>query len=335
MGLLFFGLHPVTAEAVLSTASENQLVQALGVLGFLVCCTGKESEGLAWNQSAAAAGFVGVGAFCDPSLFWLFPALVFLVRSLRPLPWSRLAPAGVALVLGLVLHGSWAPQTSAPFGFLTEPSNLPLFLLDGLRGLVTFQPLGLRHLYWDYLHLSGLLSLVSILLLSLLGVVAYRLRWWAPLLPWSVVLYLLSAAPDVTVSSLPDSPGFGSFLYLPLTFLVLGLVQLYSSVGGSTRWRGGGLTKVAAVIVIGLQMLLLQQTQHDWKSNLDLGKSAIRLQPDQGAGYVWVGDALLLTRDCSPSLPWYRRSVEVDPSYAPGYFKFIGCLAQLEQNNEA
>ena len=136
MGLLFFGLHPVTAEAVLSTASVNQLVQALGVLGFLVCCTGKESEGLAWNQSAAAAGFVGVGAFCDPSLFWLFPALVFLVRSLRPLPWSRLAPAGVALVLGLVLHGSWAPQTSAPFGFLTEPSNLPLFLLDGLRGIV-------------------------------------------------------------------------------------------------------------------------------------------------------------------------------------------------------
>ena len=335
MGLLFFGLHPVTAEAVLSTASMNQLGQALGVLGFLVCCTGKDSEGLAWGQSTAAAGFVGIGAFCEPSTLWLFPALVFLVRSLRPLPWSRLAPAGVSLVFGLGLHGSWAPQTPPPFGFLTEPSNLPLFLLDGLRGLVTFQPLGLRHLYWDYLHLSGLLSLVSVLLLSLLGVVAYRLRWWAPLLPWSVVLYLLSAALGVTVTTLPDSPGFGSFLYLPLTFLVLGLVQLYSSAGGSARWRGGSPTKVAAAVVIGLQMLLLQQTQNDWKSNLDLGKSAIRIQPNQGAGYVWVGDALLLTRDCSPSLPWYRRSVEVEPSYAPGYFKFISCLAQLGQNNEA
>jgi tetratricopeptide (TPR) repeat protein len=112
-------------------------------------------------------------------------------------------------------------------------------------------------------------------------------------------------------------------------------VQLYSSAGGSARWRGGSLTKGAAVIVIVLQLLLLQQTQHDWKSNLDLGKSAIRIQPNQGAGYVWVGDAVLLTSDCSPSLPWYRRSVEVDPSYTPGYFKFIACLAQRGQNNEA
>lgn len=336
-GLLFFGLHPVTAEAVLFISAQSELTLTAGLLGAGLLLDPREGRTPSWRAATAAGACVALAAFSKESGLILAPALgLFLVRC-RGCRWERLAPSALAcaVVLALRLIALGGLRTGGEGDLPGALHNLPLLLADGLRALLTMQPIGLRHLSWDYEELGfGWVLGASIATLAVAGLCA-AVRRSAPLLPWSFALFLVALGPAALITTVDGWGGFGRYLYVPLAAAVLGGVQGLQAVARHPRWRAGRGFALGIALVLLLEAWLIQGAQQDWQDDEALGLSAVRLRPEQGVGYTWVAQALQRGGGCEPALPWYQASVHRDPDYHPGFQNLVICLVHTGRSEDA
>lgn len=344
VALLFFGLHPVAGQAVLFASAQTDLLLLLCLLGIALVLDPADPGGRAASRERirslrliGAAALSLIASLSKESAFLLVPLLLALLVRRRGLSGRAILPALATLSLGLALRLSSLDGLDS--GLAGGPSNavrhLPLLLVDALRAMATSMPVGLRHLYYDYSPVPGLVACGSGLLLAGLGVLAWRSRLYAPLAPWCFAMFVAALGPVALVTTVPGWGGFGRFLYVPLPFVLVALAQAATSLQGRAPWRFGRPAALAAGLLLGLQVLSLQGAQSDWSSDEALGASAVRLRPGQGLGYTWVGQALQRDGDCSDALPWYRQSARVDPSYHPGMQNLAICLIQVGHLHQA
>lgn len=355
IAVLWFGLHPVTAEAVLFVSAQSELLMALLLLAALLVADGDSgarkqdaeapfepaggrSAGGPW-RAAAAAPLVLLALLSKETVLLALPVVTWWLR-IRGGRWRDLLllwlPVGAwALLreLATATAGPSAGRQGLP-GLAALVEGSLLVLGDGLRSLPCARPIGLRHLSFEYAHLGPAWAAASAATLSLLGVAAWLLRRRAPLLLVAAGVFLGMVGPVVLVATVPGWGGFGRYLYLPAAFLALAVVQ-----GAGELWRARPRARAALAVLGGLALAAslsgLGRALDDWRSNESLGRSQVRNRPDLGVGYGWLGQVDLDRGDWAAAAEHYRLAIEVDPGYHPAFQNLAICLLRMGQAAEA
>lgn len=290
---LIFALHPATAGAWLFCSAVSEPLAVAGLLGaVLLLDPGERGSKVSWGRAVGAASLFFVALLYKETPLVAAPFLaVWLVRG-RLLTASRLAPAGLAAALYLVLRQRALGGIQAGDGgtaWLDVLHRAPLVAADGLFALVRMGPTGLRHLHSEYAEVSlGVAAAAALVVLSV-AAVAWRLRLRAPLLPLFVSLHLATLAPVALVATVEGWGGFGRYLYPAWAFGAIALAQV-----GRELWRvppGRVIVGVAAVAAVVVGQAQLRQGMNDWSTPEQLALSGVRNAPEVGIHYCWLAQA--------------------------------------------
>jgi hypothetical protein len=177
LAVFFFACHPVTAEAYLWSSALPESLAAAGLLGavlILDCRAGGHQHGPRTWVAAVAAGLVFfAGLFTKEVVLAALPALGIFLVFVRGVRARHLLPTVIAGIVFIVV------RTAALAGLqatgidsvhrLQALKVYPVLLLDGVRAMLTMQPIGIRHLSWEYAYCWRSQSYS-----------AGKLRWFSP-----------------------------------------------------------------------------------------------------------------------------------------------------------
>lgn len=324
---LLFAFHPVIAEAFLFVSAMTDTLGAAGVLAaaLLLDRLGTDGrtrgEGTRWGI-ALLAGLVCLAGLLTkevvvmalpPLAVWLWRRRGVALRYQAPLLGAVVAYAGLRLVGLGGLHAAPAAGSQR----LTAVANLPLLLADGIRGLITLQPVGYRELAFEYEVVSvGWVAAATGLVVAVVAV-AFLLRRKVPLLAVGVAVLVLMLLPVALVTTVRGWGGFGRYLYLPWAALALGVAQ--GALAAETwlaprmrRWHWIGVGVLAAGYLV-TQQVGLREALHVYTSNRTLAESAVLVAPHVGHGYWWVGRIHASEGDHESAVRFYEAAMARTP----------------------
>ena len=326
LGVLFFACHPVTAEAYLWASAISEPMAAAGLLGAVLLLDHgcREKDG-GW-AAAVLAGFVlFAGLLSKEAVLMALPAASLYLWRPRGVRLRHLAPLWIAAACFLVLR-AWALgglQAGGAGGGqrLDALRNYPVLLIDGLRAMLGMLPVGIRHLSWEYDHVTWGLSLAAAAVCLVILGVALALRTKTPLLLLAALVTGLMLAPIALVSTIPGWGGFGRYLYVPLAFLTLALGEMGLT---AQRWLRAHRPRlrlavpllVAAVLLV--EQVGLRRALWTYANQENLARSAIEIYPDGPDGYEWLGNVYVERGDLAAALRCFRAATERGPElYRP------------------
>ncbi len=318
---VLFAFHPVCAEAVVFVSSLTDLAAAAGLLGatLLLDRAGRrdgepEPSALrATSLALVAAILLLVGLLNKEVILMALPPLALWLWLGRGVPLRLLAPLVVVSLgfLGLraVMLGGLEASGGSAEQRLQALIHTPLLFADGLRALVTLNPVGYRELAYEYTRATpGVVAASTAVSLLVAAVAGYCCRR-RPLLAVGLGVYFLMLAPVALVTTIVGWGGFGRYLYLPWAFVLLGLAEVSLRAWPSLTGR---LTRPLAVtILVGVSgYLTLQQVQlraayEAYWSEEAIPIAALRIAPDAATGYVWIGNGLMNVPDLEGAKEWY------------------------------
>lgn len=336
-----FAVHPVTAEAYLWVSAISEPLSVAGVLGACLildrwCRSGRRS--LPAAAAAAVAMLAGllskeaVAAALPPLTWYLWAARGVRRRQLAA-PWAAVAvylALRVSALDGLQATGAGGGQRFAAL------RNLPVLVLDGLRALVTLQPVGVRQLYWDYRDITVTTALIAAVAVTAGCAVAWRLRRRLPLIPTAVAVLICMLAPIALITTAPGWGGFGRYLYLPLGMVALAVAQAVRSGLGNGLGRPIRLAIAAAVIIfIALELVGLRQALAVFHSQENLARASVELQPHAPDGWEWLGNHFLAVGDVAAAARCWERAVAIEPGIERPRHNLSVALLALGRPSEA
>ncbi|HJV23527.1 MAG TPA: hypothetical protein VJ570_12565 [Holophagaceae bacterium] len=305
-GALVFALHPVQTEAVAYVSGRSASLMATGFLAAL----------LAVVRGRPVAALLGFGcAVAAKETALIFPAVVLILPDGdgEPAPrWVRrgIPILGLGLLGGLLLH----PAYGRLVGFSLEVRGASAQLQSALVG---FGYLGRKLLWpvglnidpplavpggWTSGTASTLLILVG--LGALAGAAARRRPWLA----FGFSCFLLTLLP--VLGPLPRlDPANERHLYLPLA----GGAILVAGLCAEPRLRPWALP--AAAVACGLMALGLQVRLGDYRSEIALWESSLRVAPDNARARNNLGTALALAGRRAEAQEAYREALRLRPDY--------------------
>jgi len=324
VAVLFFACHPVTAEAYLWSSALPEPLAAAGLLGAVLILdrrSGESQDGPRLWVAAVAAGLVFfAGLFAKEVVLAALPALgLFLViaRGVRLRYLVPVAAAGVVFVLlrtaalaGLQATGADTVQR------LQALKVYPVLVLDGLFAMLTMQPIGIRHLSWEYAALGWGTSAGAAALCLALLVAAVALRRTLPLALAAALTTGLMLLPIALVATVPGWGGFGRYLYLPLAITALALAELGQwahralAINKPRLWWGVPLIVMTALIVeqVGLRRALWVYTNQE-----NLAHAAIEIFPEGPDGWEWLGNVHIEKGELEEARECFREATERGP----------------------
>ena len=324
VAVFFFACHPVTAEAYLWASAISEPMSTAGLLaaGLLLDrgCGGGRTGSRAWMAASSAGAVLFAGMLSKEAVLMALPAVsLFLVtvRRVRPrflIPaWS--AGAAFLLLRSLALAGLQATGTGT--GQRLEALKIyPILLLDGLRAMATMQPIGIRHLSWEYAAVGWRASAVaSILCLALLGV-AIALRRTVPLALAALLTTGLMLLPIALVATVPGWGGFGRYLYVPLAVTSLALAEGGLWVHRKLAVRRPRLRwAVPAIVATALifELAGLQRALWVYANQENLARAAIEIFPDGPDAWEWLGNVYIERGDLEAARECYQKATERGP----------------------
>jgi tetratricopeptide (TPR) repeat protein len=325
VAVLFFAIHPVTAEAYLWASALPEPLAAAGLLAAALildrCCNERRTGARAWSAAAVAGLVFFAGLLAKEVVLMALPALsLFLVR-VRPVRVRFLAPVWIAGAVFLVLRSlalSGLQAAGADGSQRLEALKVyPVLILDGLRAMLTMTPVGIRHLSWEYTSLGWGVSLAAAAVCVALFAGAVALRRTAPLLLTSGLTTGLMLAPIALVATVPGWGGFGRYLYVPLAFTALALAQSTTVLWHwQPRLRWAIALMVAAVLVV--ETIGLRHALRVYSSQESLARAAIEIFPDGPDGWEWLGNVFLERGELEAALECYKDATERGPElYRP------------------
>jgi len=346
VAVLFFACHPVTAEAYLWSSALPEPLAAAGLLGAVLILdrrTVEDRDGPRIWVAAVAAGLVFfAGLFAKEVVLAALPALgLFLVvaRGVRLRYLVPVAAAGCAFVLirtvalaGLQATGADSVQRLAAL------KVYPVLTLDGIVAMLTMQPIGIRHLSWEYAALGwGTSAGAASLCVALLGV-AIVLRRILPLTLAATLTTGLMLLPIALVATVPGWGGFGRYLYLPLAITALALAEF-----GLWAHRALKATKprlwwaVPLIIAIALivEQVGLRRALWVYANQENLAHAAIEIFPDGPDGWEWLGNVHIEKGEIEEARECFRKATERGPELFRPRHNFAAALLYTGMPAEA
>ena len=324
VAVLFFACHPVTAEAYLWSSALPEPLAAAGLLGAVLILDRRAGDGQdgprLWVAAVAAGLVFFAGLFAKEVVLAALPALgLFLViaRGVRLRYLVPVAAAGVVFVLlrtaalaGLQATGADTVQR------LQALKVYPVLVLDGLFAMLTMQPIGIRHLSWEYAALGWGTSAGAAALCLALLVAAVALRRTLPLALAAALTTGLMLLPIALVATVPGWGGFGRYLYLPLAITALALAELGQwahralAITKPRLWWGVPLIVMTVLIVeqVGLRRALWVYANQE-----NLAHAAIEIFPDGPDGWEWLGNVHIEKGEIEEARECFREATERGP----------------------
>jgi tetratricopeptide (TPR) repeat protein len=248
------------------------------------------------------------------------------------------AAAALFLALRMAALGGMKAAGATLEQRLLAIRNLPVLLLDGVRAMLAMQPIGPRHLSYDYAHLDWTWSILAGVVVVALTAGAWYLRRSYPLLlvAWAVTGAML--LPAVMVTTVPGWGGFARYLYVPWAFVALALTQggcvLFSWLAAQRRH----LVPVALLLLIGYataQQIGLRQALYAYSSQEGLARTSIAIAPHVPEGYEWLGNVYLMQNDLRLALHYYQEALQRAPHLYRPRNNVAACLVRLGRPAEA
>jgi hypothetical protein len=324
VAVLFFACHPVTAEAYLWSSALPEPLAAAGLLGAVLILDRSAEESRIgssiWVGAIAAGLILFAGLLAKEVVLAALPALgLFLVvaRGVRLRHLVPAAAAGFAFVLlrTAVLAGLQATGADSAhrWGALKV---YPVLLLDGLRAMLTMQPIGIRHLSWEYADLGWGASAGAAVLCLVLLVVVVTVRRTLPLMLAATLTTCLMLLPIALVATVPGWGGFGRYLYLPLAITALALAELglwahrALAVSKPRLWWAVPLIVVTALVAeqVGLRRALWVYSNQE-----NLALAAIEIFPEGPDGWEWLGNIHIERGELEEARECFRKATERGP----------------------
>jgi tetratricopeptide (TPR) repeat protein len=324
LAVFFFACHPVTAEAYLWSSALPESLAAAGLLGAILILDrrveSRQAGARVWVAAIAAGLVLLAGLFTKEVVLAALPVLclfLVLVRGLRARHLIPVAGAGVIflVVRTAALAGLQATGTDAEHR-LQALKVYPVLLLDGLRAMLTMQPVGIRHLSWEYAGLSWGASAAAAALCLLLLATTVVLRRRAPLALAAALTTGLVLLPIALVATVPGWGGFGRYLYVPLAMTGLALAELGLLVYRKLSAQQPRLRRavpVIVVVVLTIEILGLQRALWVYSNQENLARAAIEIFPDGPDGWEWLGNVYLDRNDLEAARECYREATERGP----------------------
>jgi len=189
-------------------------------------------------------------------------------------------------------------------------------VLDGLFAMLTMQPIGIRHLSWEYAALGWGTSAGAAALCLALLVAAVALRRTLPLALAAALTTGLMLLPIALVATVPGWGGFGRYLYLPLAITALALAELGQwghralAINKPRLWWGVPLIVMTALIVeqVGLRRALWVYANQE-----NLAHAAIEIFPDGPDGWEWLGNVHIEKGEIEEARECFREATERGP----------------------
>jgi tetratricopeptide (TPR) repeat protein len=227
---------------------------------------------------------------------WFAGAVFLLLRSLA--------------LAGLQATGTGADQR------LEALKIYPILLVDGLRAMLTMQPIGIRHLSWEYAAIGWSTSAVAAVLFLALLAVAIHLRRTLPLALAAALTTGLMLLPIALVATVPGWGGFGRYLYVPLAITSLALAELglwvhraLSARRPRFRWAVAAIVTTALIV----ELVSLQRALSVYANQENLARAAIEIYPDGPDGWEWLGNVHIDRGEMEAARECYREATERGP----------------------
>ena len=346
LAVFFFACHPVSAEAYLWSSALPEPLAAAGLLGAVLILdrrAGESRDGPRIWVGAIAAGLVFLaGLFAKEVVLVALPALgLFLVisRGVRLRNLVPVATAGIVFVLFRTAALSGLQATGADSVQRLQALKVyPILVVDGLVAMLTMQPIGIRHLSWEYATFSWGASIGAAALCLALLAAAYTARRSLPLALAAALTTGLMLLPIALVATVPGWGGFGRYLYLPLAITALALAELGLKAHHSLKvskprlWWAVPLIVATALIVeqIGLRHALWVYANQE-----NLANAAIEIFPDGPDGWEWLGNAYIEKGDLEEARECYQAATERGPELFRPRHNLAAALLYTGQPAEA
>jgi len=346
LAVFFFACHPVTAEAYLWSSALPEPLAAAGLLGAALILdrgAAKDRDGPRIWIAAIAAGLVFFfGLLAKEVVLVALPAFgLFLVAS-RGVRLRYLLPAATAGVAFVLL------RTAALSGFQATGADTvqrlqalkvyPILVVDGLVAMLTMQPVGIRHLSWEYANLGWEASAGAATLCLALLVTAYAARRILPLALAAVLTTGLMLLPIALVATVPGWGGFGRYLYLPLAITALALAELglkaHHSLKVSKPRLWWAVPLIVATVLI-FELIGLRHALWVYANQENLANAAIEIFPDGPDGWEWLGNAYIEKGDLEEARECYQAATERGPELFRPRHNLAAALLYTGQPAEA
>jgi tetratricopeptide (TPR) repeat protein len=346
VAVFFFAIHPVTAEAFLWPSALPEPLSAAGLLGAALILdrhAGQSRVGGSPWIAAIAAGVVFLAAlFAKEVVLTALPAIGLFLVVVRGVRARYLVPAVVAGILfilarmaalaGLQATGADTAQR------LTALKIWPVLILDALRAMLTMQPVGIRHLSWEYASLSWLHGATAGTMCLALLAAAVLLRRKMPLALAAALTTGSMLAPIALIATVPGWGGFGRYLYVPLAITCLALAELATWAG---RWLVSNKPRlvwaVPAIVATALivELVGLQRALWVYRNQENLARAAIEVFPDGPDGWEWLGNVYIDRGELEEARECYRQATIRGPELFRPRHNLAGALLYTGRPAEA
>jgi tetratricopeptide (TPR) repeat protein len=346
IAVFFFSCHPVTAEAYLWPSALPEPLAAAGLLAAVLildrgCGDGRRGS-RTWLAAVAAGLVFFAGLLAKEIVLMALPALgLFLVR-VRRVRMRLLVPAacaGVGFVVLRVLALGGLQASGADHGQRIAALKVyPILVFDGLRAMLTMQPIGIRHLSWEYLGLGWGATLAAAGVCTMLLAAAIAMRRTMPLVLEAALTTGLMLAPIALVATVPGWGGFGRYLYVPLAVTSLALAELglwaHRAVAlGSPRLKWSVPLIVSLALVV--ELFGLRRALWVYATQENLARAAIEIFPEGPDGWEWLGNVYLDRGELEAARECYRAATERGPELFRPRHNLAAALLYTGQPAEA
>jgi hypothetical protein len=326
-----FAVHPSICEAVHWINGRSDPMLILFLLSGIVLAQ-------PWIRGAqpGVARVVGIclltfcAALCKETAFVLVPACVALVLSVMraerrriglgaalalAAPW--LAGLGLGFVARTLTLGKLAAGSGSQVGYALV--RIPLLWRDGIVALLVPSASIRASLFTRYREISA----PSVVLSTGLALTLVALAGWAYqrrrpiLLPWFVLVLLVTLAPASLLTSFEGWAGWGRYLYPIAPMFVLALAEL-----GMLAMAGRRLPRWLPVALAAVPILLAAHTfaaGADYRSERQYNIAQIRDDPSSPTGYLQLGSLERFLGRPARAIPLLEKGVSLDPRSKSGW----------------
>jgi Flp pilus assembly protein TadD len=338
-----FAIHPVTAEAFLWASAISESMAVAGLLGAVLIldrwCRNAPTN---WTASCIAGISMLLGLLSKEAVVTALPVMsiyLWRIRGVNPRtligPWTAVVvflALRVHALEGLQATGSGAAQR------LDAIRNLPVLVLDGLGSFFTLQPIGVRHLFWDYRGVTWVESLIAASVLAALAFAAWRARRWAPLVPTALTVTICMLIPISLITTAPGWSGFGRYLYLPWGVTALACAEVLLRLRPLTKdgpFRLRFLLIGSVWVFLIVEVLALPRAIDVYHSQENLARASVELQPHAPDGWEWLGNHYLEKGDLPNAARCYAEAVAIEPTIERSRHNLAAALFYLGRPAEA
>ncbi len=327
---LIFGLHPTHLESVAWISGVTDPLMTVLLLGsFLAYLDPGRRAFLASTALFALAIFEKETAIIFPAILAAYD-LLFRRRGIA----GRLLPFAAVIAVYLtaryeVLHGFAVAVTpvSKRQLMLTAPSLLAFYaghLVWPFRLSPSYsQPVVSRATFHDF----GMPVLALALFAAVLFIMARSSKLAAFCAVWLIVPILPVLNIRLFMRNETVHDRYLYFVCVPFAILIA-----YAIRGLRLRAAAQGAIAIALAALLACGTVL---ESHYWSSNRTLFARGLETSPDNISMLLDMGTSLLVDHLTAEALPYYKRTVELQPTLAEGWYGIGRCYYELGMYNEA